>query len=223
MGKADTLSRHMDHKEAVEHDNKNVTLLKPEYFKIHVLCQGHLLIEGEENILLSKIWKTRDLDESVVKAVEEPKKCSTKHLWSDEWSEEQGLILYQGKVYVPKDHKLRIEIIKLHHNTLSADHPGQWKTLELVTCNYWWPGVTNQVKGYVAGCNRCQRMKSCPEKPTGKLKPNEATSAPWKDITTAFITGLPKAQGYDTLSLCAAVIQNRHILSPLPQKPQPEV
>ena len=70
----------MDHKEGVEHDNENVTLLKPEYFKVHALCQGYLLIEGEENILLSKIQKSRDLDESVMKAVEELKKSSTKHL-----------------------------------------------------------------------------------------------------------------------------------------------
>ena len=52
MGKADTLSRCTDLKEGVEHDNENVTLLKPEYFKVCVLCQGHLLIEGEENIFL---------------------------------------------------------------------------------------------------------------------------------------------------------------------------
>ena len=54
MGKADALSRCVDHKEGVEHDNENVTFLKPEYFKVCALCQGHLLIEGEENILLSK-------------------------------------------------------------------------------------------------------------------------------------------------------------------------
>ena len=56
MEKANALLRHTDHKEGVEHDNKNVTLLKPKYFKVHALCQGHLLIEGKENILLSKIW-----------------------------------------------------------------------------------------------------------------------------------------------------------------------
>ena len=54
MGKADALLRHVDHKEGVEHDNENVTLLKSEYFKVHMLCQSHLLIEGKENILLSK-------------------------------------------------------------------------------------------------------------------------------------------------------------------------
>jgi len=62
-------------------------------------------------------------------------------------------MLFRGKVYVLKDIKLRLEIIKLHHNTLVAGHPGQWKTLELVTQNYWWPGITMQVKNYVSGCD----------------------------------------------------------------------
>ena len=116
-------------------------------------------------------------------------------------------------MYVLKDHKLRIEIIKLHHNTPSARHSEQWKTLELVTRNYWWPGVTNQVKGYVTECDHCQRMKSFPEKPAGKLRPNEAMSAPWKDITMDFITGLPEAQGYDALFvMCCHHTKQAHII-----------
>ena len=119
------MSRRADHKEGIEHDNENVTLLKPEYFKVRALRQGHLLIEGEEEKLLSKIRKSKDLDEAVVKAVEELKKSSTKHLRSEEWSKEQGLVLYRGKVYVPKDIKLRLEKIKLHHDLPAAGHPGQ--------------------------------------------------------------------------------------------------
>ena len=49
MGKADALSRRADHKKGVEHDNENVTLLKPEFFKVHALHQGH------EESILSKI------------------------------------------------------------------------------------------------------------------------------------------------------------------------
>jgi len=30
----------------------------------------------------------------------------------------------EGKVYMPKDDKLRAEIIRLHHNTLVGDHGG---------------------------------------------------------------------------------------------------
>jgi len=35
MGKSNALSRHTDHKEGIEHDNEDVILLKPEYFKVH--------------------------------------------------------------------------------------------------------------------------------------------------------------------------------------------
>jgi len=44
-------------------------------------------------------------------------------------------------VYVPKNESWRLEIIQLHHDTLIARYRGQWKTVELVTRNYWWPEV----------------------------------------------------------------------------------
>jgi len=47
------------------------------------------------------------------------------------------LVLKEGKVYVPRDEKLRAEIIWLHHDVPAAEHRGQWKTVELVTRNYW--------------------------------------------------------------------------------------
>ena len=52
----------------------------------------------------------------------------------------------EEKVYVPKDEALRVEIIRLHHDMPVGEHGGQWKTVELVTRNFWWPGVTKKVK-----------------------------------------------------------------------------
>ena len=98
-------------------------------------------------------------------------------------------------MYVPKDTKLRTEIIKLHHDSPVVGHPSQWKTLELISRNYWWLGITQKVNNYVSRCNKCQRMKSFPEKPAGKLKPNESTIAPWKDIT------LPKPEFFHVRTL----------------------
>ena len=58
---------------------------------------------------------------------------------------------------MPKDNILRAEIIRLHYDTLVGGHRGQWKTVELVTQNFWWPGVTKEVKQYIKGQNSCQR------------------------------------------------------------------
>ena len=55
-------------------------------------------------------------------------------------------MLKEGRVYVPKDEKLRVEIIWLYHDTPIAGHGGQWKTVELVTRNYWWLEVMKDVK-----------------------------------------------------------------------------
>ena len=56
-------------------------------------------------------------------------------------------------------------------------------------------------------------MKSFSKKPAGKLQPNESTIAPWKDITTDFITGPPEAQGYDALFImCCHHTKQAHII-----------
>ena len=131
------------------------------------------MVEGLEEEIVKKIKEARDKNEKVIKAVEEMKKAGVKMLRNEEWQIEEG------RVYVPKDEKLRVEIIRLHHDTLIAGHGGQWKTVELVTRNYWWPGVTKEVKRYVEGCDQCQRMKNRAEMPVGKLRPNEIPERPW--------------------------------------------
>ena len=52
----------------------------------------------------------------------------------------------EKKVYVLKDDKLRVEIIRLHHDTLVEGHGGQQKTVKLVTRNFCWLEVTKEVK-----------------------------------------------------------------------------
>src|SRR6202453_3258073 len=133
--KVDLLSRRLDHDRG-ENYNENIILLKPEYFRIAAHSQGHVLINAEETPLLSEIRKSKVYDESVVKAIEDLKKSSTKRLRSDEWQLEQGLILFRGKVYLPKNDNLRRKVVELHHNSFSTGHSGQWKAIELITRNY---------------------------------------------------------------------------------------
>jgi hypothetical protein len=103
MGKTNALSKRPDLKQGVENDNKDVMLLKPELFKIRAMKQGHILLEGEEATILSKIRKSKEYDKAVVKAVEEMKRSPVKVLRPEKWSEEQDLILFRGKVYVPNN------------------------------------------------------------------------------------------------------------------------
>ena len=71
--------------------------------------------------------------------------------------------------------------------------------VELVTRNYWWPGVTREVKRYVEGCDQCQRMKNRVEMLAGKLKPNKILERLWQHISVDFITKLPMSKGHDLI------------------------
>jgi len=45
-------------------------------------------------------------------------------------------MLRDEKVYIPRDKRLRVEVVQLHHDMLVGGHGGQWKTIELVTRNF---------------------------------------------------------------------------------------
>jgi len=76
-------------------------------------------------------------------------------------------------MYIPKDEKLRVEIIQLHHDIPIAEHGGKWKMTELVMRNYWWSEITKDVGKYVEECNMYQKMKNRTEVLVEKLKLSE--------------------------------------------------
>ena len=196
MGRVDSLSRRVDWAEGVEKDNENQVMLKEEWLEVRAM---EWLIEGPGEEIVKRIKEARNRDEEVIKVVEEMKKVRVKTLRDEEWQIEEGLVLKEERVYMPKDEKLRVEIIWLHHDTPVAGHGGQWKMVELVTRNYWWPGVMKEVKRYMEGCDQCQRMKNRAEMPAGKLKPNQIPERPWQHISVDFITKLPVSKGHDSI------------------------
>jgi len=206
MGKADGLSRRPDWQEGIEKDNEDRTLIKPEWVR-----GAETMIE--EGNLKERIRKAQEGDERVVKAVEELKRAGVKTLRDEEWEIEDGVVLKEGRIYVPEG-ELRGEVIRLHHDTPVGGHRGRWKTTELVTRNYWWLGVTKEVRRYVDGCDACQRHKNRSEAPAGKLMPNAIPEKPWSYISADFITKLPLAQGYDAiLVVCDRFSKMAHFIA----------
>ena len=88
------------------------------------------------------------------------KKTKVKEIQGKEWRIKGELVLKKEKVYMPKNEELRVEIIQLHHDVPAAGHGGRQKTVELVMRNYWWLGVTRDIRKYVEGCDACQRIKN---------------------------------------------------------------
>jgi len=81
-------------------------------------------IEGQDKDFVERIneamFKRRMIDRVVEKAVAGNEK---------EWEQlsPHTAIKWQNRLYVPKDKKLHEDIIRAHHDTIAAGHPGRYK------------------------------------------------------------------------------------------------
>ena len=169
IGKANGLSRRPDWKVGIENDNSDQILIKEQW----ICSLAEVIIKGPKVEIIEKIKRARSKNKEVIRVVEEMKKAEVKILQENKWQIEEDLVLKERKVYILKDKELRAKIIWLYYDVLVAGHEGRWKTTELVTKNYWWPGVTRDIGRYIKECDMCQRMKNRTEEIAGKLKLNE--------------------------------------------------
>ena len=101
----------------MEKDNENQKLVKLEWIR------GVETIIEEEN-LKERIKRAQEGDKKVVKAVKELKKAGVKTLKDKEWEIEDGIVMKEGRIYMPEG-DLRREIIQLHHDTPVGGHGGR--------------------------------------------------------------------------------------------------
>ena len=95
MEKADRLSRRPNWQEGVEKDNEDQKLIKPEWIR----GAETMIKEGD---LKKRIKRIQEGDERVVKAVEELKRAGIKTLKDKEWEIEDGIVMKEGRIYVPE-------------------------------------------------------------------------------------------------------------------------
>uniref|UniRef100_A0A670KDA0 Gypsy retrotransposon integrase-like protein 1 n=1 Tax=Podarcis muralis TaxID=64176 RepID=A0A670KDA0_PODMU len=110
------------------------------------------------------------------------------------FEEKEGVLYYKGALYVPGE-TLRGKVLKQLHDNPTAGHFGQHKTMLLVTRQFWWPRVREDVLEYVWGCDRCQRAKGERAAPSGLLEPLPMPGRPWEVVSIDFMTDLPRSRG----------------------------
>jgi hypothetical protein len=59
--------------------------------------------------------------------------------------ENDGILLYKNKIYVPNTHELKSMILKEMHNVPYFGHPGYQKTVEVVKSQFYWPGMKREI------------------------------------------------------------------------------
>jgi hypothetical protein len=95
-----------------------------------------------------------------------------------DWELREGLLMHQGKIFVPRDETVRNLILESRHDAPAAGHPGQACTLELVARTYYWPSLKRFVNSYIGHCETCLRSKPSNQLPTGLLGPLEIPDRP---------------------------------------------
>jgi chemotaxis protein CheY-P-specific phosphatase CheC len=75
------------------------------------------------------------------------------------------------------------------------------KTHELLSCNYWFPGMLSYIKSYINTCDVCSRGKAPRHAKHGELTPLPVPSGPWKSVSCDLITDLPPSgpEQFDTV------------------------
>ncbi|GFS97023.1 transposon Tf2-6 polyprotein [Trichonephila clavipes] len=109
-----------------------------------------------------------------------------------------------GKLWLPVIPKhLRADILRHFHDAPTAGHLGFAKTYDRIRKRFYWPGMYRNVVRYVMHCRECQRRKSVPQRPPGRLVPIPSAIAPFHRIGIDLLGRFPKsAHGNKWIIVC---------------------
>jgi hypothetical protein len=141
-GASDELSCQSRHKVSDAEDNNDQVVLSPKHFyRLAATAFDLGSAEVSAPSLEKRIKDCLNRESSVAEALKSLKAKGPRRLFNGllEWEEQDGLIYYKGKLYVPNNKELRGDIIRSCHDSPAAGHPGKHGTLELVSRLYWWP------------------------------------------------------------------------------------
>jgi hypothetical protein len=102
------------------------------------------------------------------------------------------IIMYRGRNYVPNSHELKKMILREIHNVPYVGHPGYQKTIAAIKIQYYWLGMKKEVVYFIAKCLECQKVKVDNRHPARLLHPLPIPEWKWEVVTMDFITKLPK-------------------------------
>jgi len=145
----------------------------------------------------------------VAKAARELWQASGKSVRSAEWSEEEGVLRFRGKIYVPRSSDLHKRVVSLCHDTKVAGHTGHWKILELVSRDYWWPQMSRYIGQYISTCDLCLRTKPIRQAPVGELHPLQILDSHWDTLSVDFVVELSFSSGHDVVMTVVDSVSKR--------------
>ena len=187
----DALSRQPDLIPKENNDNDQIALL-PE----------SLFVNTIDLAIANKIAKSSEKDPVILKTLQAMDEDLLTQFRSrlTGWSYDAGILFYQGRIYIPDQDNLWLDLVKKFHDHQTTGHPRYLKTKQLLTAGHWWPGMAQFIKKYVNGCAPCQQNKTNTHltiPPLNLIISRE--TLPFKQISYDLITNLPTSNDFDSL------------------------
>ena len=66
--------------------------------------------------------------------------------------EEDGILTYKSRIYIPNVTYLRRVVMDEIHQTPYSSHPGYHKTISTARKQYFWPGMKKDMAEYISRC-----------------------------------------------------------------------
>ncbi|XP_055824359.1 uncharacterized protein LOC129892847 [Solanum dulcamara] len=120
-----------------------------------------------KSVLLEQVKEAQKLDEKLGKLIKEAQIREK----LDFKLREDGVLLYQNRLCVPKDENLRKEILDEAHTSPYAMHPGGTKIFQTIKEHYWWNDMKKDIAEFTSSCLVCKHIKVEHQVPTDLLQP----------------------------------------------------
>lgn len=103
-------------------------------------------------------------------------------------------VYYKTRLWIPQSDKLKLHLLKKHHEPPMQGHPGYRNMYSKLMENYYWENMKSDCRRYSTNCSICRRSKAYNTPKQGLLAPLPIPQRKWLDISLDFVTGLPECR-----------------------------
>lgn len=116
---------------------------------------------------------------------------------------------------MPDSEELRTGLIQETHDSILCGHPGREGTAGILTRQFFWPKMSQQVRRFVKNCDVCGRNKAWRDRRQGFLKPLPIPSRIWQEISIDFVVGLPLSEGCTNMMVVTDRLSKGIMIQPM--------
>ncbi|GJX37903.1 putative reverse transcriptase domain-containing protein [Tanacetum coccineum] len=154
------------------------------------------ILEAQTDAIKQENLKSDDVGGMLIEISKDPEKPRKEKLEP----RADGTLCLNNRSWFPFYGDLRTLIMHESHKSKYFVHLGFHKMYQYMKQLYWWPNMKANITTYVSKCLTCLKVKAEHQKPSSLLVQPEIPQWKWDNITTDFVTKLPRTQsGNDTI------------------------